>query len=149
MAYITDDLASYLLSENIVEPNSMYVDSEPSFQELDGLIGSENTPNLLHTVAVSSGSDNPKWARSTYFCVFRVRGRNKNLKKAASDRAVLLYDELLGSVTIQVGTNLYYQFNSTETPRFSGYYDGSEPIYTFALSIVRESTVDIGNRKTF
>lgn len=150
MTYITEDLANHFLSQNWVEPNSMFTEAEPSFEELaDALGGADNVPDIIHSVLVTSGTENPKWTRGTYFLAIRVRGRSRAFNKQSRDRCVDLFNELVGVPTIQVGTNLYSQINASEVPRFSGYFEGSEPIFQFLISVVRESTVDIGNRQQF
>ena len=150
MTYITEDLANHFLSQGWVESGSMFTEAEPSFEELRNALGSNATvPDIIHSVIVTSGTENPKWARGTYFLAIRVRGRSRDFNTATRDRCVDLFNELVGASTIQVGTNLYSQINSSEVPRFSGYFEGSEPIFQFLISVVRESTVDIGNRQQF
>lgn len=142
------DMANHIISVNLATQGSIFLYVTPSFVELDNE-DSANNLNVIYSVNISSGLDNPKWARGRAFVNFRVRGRSVSYIKQAGDDAQAIYDELLGHESLQIGNMVYSQFNSSEMPRFSGYYEGSEPEFSFTLSIVSESLVDIGNRLTY
>lgn len=144
MSIITE-IADYLIENSqVVNEDNLFQYAEPAFEEIKG-----KKPKVIFSLNVSTGLDNPKWARGDYFINFRIRGRSRRYMKACDEAAQTLYTELLGLPNIQVNDSVYFNFRSSEAPRFSGFYEGSEPIFTFTLLITYESTVDIGNRKTF
>lgn len=141
---ILKDLADHLISVGAVPAGRVFLYSEPTFQEL-----TDSTINIIYSLNISSGISNPKWTRDTHFINFRVRGRNKSFLAEAEQATENLYHELLGSNRLQIGNSVYSQFNSSEAPRLAGFYEGSEPVFTFTLMITTESLVDTGNRLSF
>lgn len=140
---ILNDLADHLITQGLATEQTVFLFSEPDFSELTV------TADVIYALNVSTGAANPKWTRDVSFINFRSRGRSKLYIKAAADGLQAMFDELLGSPSVQSGNNVYSQFNASETPRFSGFYEGSEPIFTFTLLITTESLVDVGNRLTY
>jgi hypothetical protein len=140
----TADIRSFLITENVAPANTIFIDSSPSFGDL-----SDDSILITRTITGEVGTDNPKWARGSKFIRFMIRGRNKTQMSACEAAAYTLYNKLLGHPSVQVGTFIYTQFNASESPRFVGFFQGSEPTYTFVLNITQDSLTDIGNRLAF
>jgi hypothetical protein len=143
MSFVSD-IRSFLISEGTVATSTVFLDSSPAFGDLN-----DDAILVTHTISGEVGTDNPKWARGSKFVRFHIRGRSKNQMQACETAAELLYNKLLGHPSVQVGTFIYTQFNAIESPRFVGFYEGSEPSYAFTLNITQESLTNLGNRLAF
>ena len=138
MATVIDDIRQYLIDENVVEESHLFAYEMPD----TSITGNDYNATLLEV----SRNPNPRYTRDEVVISIQVMGGSRGNMRLAQETINNIFNKLLGNSTIYVGTNAYYQFNSTSAPRLVGYQDNSKPFFTCSLSLVRESTVDEGNR---
>jgi hypothetical protein len=135
-----NDLASYLVTENICKTGEVFVAMAPEWRVIP------STTNVITVVKPTNGIANPKWLHDQWFITFQTFGRDRSQTEDAEKQIWAVFNHLIGASNFTLTNQLYRQFNSTVMPRLVGYLDNAQPIYSTTLSMYVDAQEDIGSR---
>jgi hypothetical protein len=106
-----------------------------------------NYPIEVGVRQVGSPIVNPKWNYTDITFTIMVVGQEVKNEALCSNTAWALYNELIGRDNEQLrGEVNYLQFNSTQMPTNQGVSQEGRVMYTFSITLNRQSLMDEGNR---
>jgi hypothetical protein len=106
-----------------------------------------NYPIEVGVRQIGSPVVNPKWNYSDITFTIMVVGKEVSNEALCSNTAWGLYNELIGRDNVVLrNTVTYLQFNSTQMPTNQGVSQEGRVMYTFSITLNRQSLVEEGNR---
>ena len=144
MSYVTPDesIVEYLISEGVLATGEVFLDSMPDFSDLN------TQPDLIKVAKMINGDPNPRWMWDDITLVIQIRGYNKTQIQPCKTKIFEIFNKLIGSDNIEINGYIYSRFISPSGfPKFVGYLDDGEPLFTMSISFVREALVAEGNRE--